>query len=198
MVLKKSYTHPKILLKIFLKIFTFYNKWLRDVIISSRRETMWRKAPGTCFHYFRHVFIRLMRWDHVTVASVGPYLRVMNTGAQFTLSSHHSVNHNMLHTLILLLSPQWPGPGASHRSCGGCLCCRWNWLAQAGQGWPMLPSLWPPHISCEFAAEQDRGHWLPGLALGDHHLHPHHLHIESIQTGTVFTDHENQYLCFEC
>ena len=54
------------------------------MIISSRRETMWRKAPGTCFHYFTHVFIRLMRWDHVTVASVGPYRRVMNTGAQFT------------------------------------------------------------------------------------------------------------------
>ena len=67
-------------------------------------------------------------------------------------------------------------------------------VSSGGAGLTYAARAWPPHISCEFAAEQDRGH-LPGLALGDHHLHPHHLYIESIQIGTVFTDHENKYLC---
>ena len=66
-------------------------------------------------------------------------------------------------------------------------------VSSGGAGLTYAARPWPPHVSCEFAAELDRGH-LPGLALGDHHLHPRHLYIESIQIGTVFTDHENQYL----
>ena len=64
-------------------------------------------------------------------------------------------------------------------------------VSSGGAGLTYAARPWPPHVSCDFAAEQDRGH-LPGLALGDHHLHPHHLYIESIQKGTVC-----QICCFQ-
>ena len=75
--------------------------------------------------------------------------------------------------------PQCPG----HRSCVAAWAAGWELVGPGGAG--LTYAATQHTISCEFAAEQDRGHWLPGLALGDHHLHPHHLHIESIQTGTV-------------